>query len=487
VLEITGLTRGYGQHPVISDLTLNVPRGQLAALTGPSGCGKSTLIRCIAGLLRPDCGQVRIDGTPVSGVPARLAVVFQDYSRSLYPWLSVRDNVALPLRRTTGSRTARRAAAGAALDSVGLADAAGRYPWQLSGGMQQRAAIARALAAGPVLLLMDEPFGSVDAQTRAGLQDLLLQVRRQRDLTTVLVTHDIDEAVYVADRVLVLTASPGRLRADLTVDLPAPRDQVTTREHPAFTRLRSQALRLIRTRPGPARVTGPATRYQHQQRSHEPDLRDLEHPVRSFCFVSVSRLARGGAGLDVVSAGPADLPWPEALLMVAGIPYPVRFYSTWLPDGSKTWQQQYAGLLAGRVSALARAGGELAFAGGNWNCLAPADNYTQAQLRRMPERSHLAAIDTWWDDTLEPVLDVHNVLDEAGLADVAAIVPLRHRYPPDLRPTGRGGRTCRAYATRNLAKAVGSYRQDRSKTGDVLLVMTISLAQARIRLNGPRK
>ena len=158
---------------------------------------------------------------------------------------------------------------------------------------------------------------------------------------------------------------------------------------------------------------------------------------RPGCHTAI--LVRGSAGLDIVDTGPADVPWSEALLTVAGIPHPVRFYSTSLPDGSKTRQRQYATQLAGRGTALARADGELAFAGGNWNCLAPADNYTQPQLRRMPERSHLAAIDMWCDDTLEPVLDVHNALDDAGLADVAASVPLRYRYPPELRPTGRGG------------------------------------------------
>ena len=184
---------------------------------------------------------------------------------------------------------------------------------------------------------------------------------------------------------------------------------------------------------------------------------------------------------------PAGVPWSEALLTVAGIPCPVRFYSILLPDRSKTRQRQYAGQLVGRVTALARAGGELAFAGGNWNCLAPVDNYTQPQLRRMPERSHLAAIDMWWDGTLEPVLDVHNVLDEAGLADVAAIVPPRYRYPPELRPTGRGGRACRAYATRDVVKAVGSYRQVRDDTGDDLLVMAIDPGAAKPGLQGARK
>ena len=178
--------------------------------------------------------------------PDGLAVVFQDYSRSLYPWLSVRDNVALPLRRNRYSRAQRRTDAQQALAAVGLNDTAHRYPWQLSGGMQQRVAIARAIACDPVLLLMDEPFGSVDAQTREDLEDLVLRLRRDRGITILLVTHDIDESVYTGDRVIVLTGAPGRVRADLAVQFPEPRDQITTKELPAFVQLRTEVSRLIR-------------------------------------------------------------------------------------------------------------------------------------------------------------------------------------------------------------------------------------------------
>ena len=194
----------------------------------------------IAGSLHPARGTIMVDGTAVHGtVPDGLAVVFQDYSRSLYPWLSVRDNVALPLRRTQRRRVQRRRDAQQALAAVGLNDTAHRYPWQLSGGMQQRVAIARAIA-DPVLLLMDEPFGSVDAQTREDLEDLVLRLRRDRGITILLVTHDIDESVYTGDRVIVLTGAPGRVRADLTVQLPEPRDQITTKELPAFVQLRTE-------------------------------------------------------------------------------------------------------------------------------------------------------------------------------------------------------------------------------------------------------
>jgi NitT/TauT family transport system ATP-binding protein len=245
VLEVTGLTRAFGAHLAIADVSLQVADAELVTIVGPSGCGKSTLLRCLAGLLPPTSGQVVLDGTVVTRVPDRLAVVFQDYSRSLYPWLSVADNVALPLRRTE-RHAVRRASALAALESVGLAGFAGRYPWQLSGGMQQRVAIARALACDPVLLLMDEPFGSMDAQMREDLEDLVLRVRAERNITILLVTHDIDESVYTGDRVVVLSHGPGRVMADLPVDLPAPRDQIVTKELREFARLRAEVSRLVR-------------------------------------------------------------------------------------------------------------------------------------------------------------------------------------------------------------------------------------------------
>ena len=247
MLEIKNLTHVYGDgHKALDDVNLRVGAGELVSIVGPSGCGKSTLMRCIAGLQRPSGGEVSLDGTRLEGVPGNLAVVFQDYSRSLFPWLTVRDNVALPLRRHGMNRAARHAAAVQALESVGLVDAAQKYPWQLSGGMQQRVSIARALAYKPTLMLMDEPFGSVDAQTREDLEDLLLRVRGNDDMTILLVTHDIDESVYVGDRVVVLTRSPGHVCADLPVNLPARRDQVGTRELPAFVQLRAEVGRLIR-------------------------------------------------------------------------------------------------------------------------------------------------------------------------------------------------------------------------------------------------
>ena len=246
MLEVSRLTRAFDGHVAIDDISFLVGDGELVAIVGPSGCGKSTLLRCIAGLLPPTRGRVVLNGVPVTRVPDGLAVVFQDYSRSLYPWLSVRDNVALPLQRTERRRAVRREAALAALKSVGLADAAAKYPWQLSGGMQQRAAIARALAYDPGLLLMDEPFGSLDAQAREDLEDLVLRVRTERGITILLVTHDIDESVYVGDRVVVLTQAPGCVRADIRVELPGRRDQISTKETREFAHLRAEISRLIR-------------------------------------------------------------------------------------------------------------------------------------------------------------------------------------------------------------------------------------------------
>jgi NitT/TauT family transport system ATP-binding protein len=249
VLEITELSHSYGRgggaHLAVDGISLKAAKGEIVSIVGPSGCGKSTVLRCIAGLQHPSSGTIMVNGTPVQGtVPEGLAVVFQDYSRSLYPWLRVRENVALPLRRKQ-PRDARSIAQ-QALAAVGLNDAGHRYPWQLSGGMQQRVAIARAIAFDPVLLLMDEPFGSVDAQTREDLEDLVLRLRRERGITMVLVTHDIDESVYTGDRVIVLTGAPGRVRADLTVQLPEPRDQISTKELPAFVNLRTEVGRLVR-------------------------------------------------------------------------------------------------------------------------------------------------------------------------------------------------------------------------------------------------
>ncbi|MEN3284785.1 MAG: NitT/TauT family transport system ATP-binding protein [Solirubrobacteraceae bacterium] len=249
ILEVRGLTKSYGEGAssitAIDNVDLSVIDGEFLVIVGPSGCGKTTFLKCVAGLMPATAGHATLRGTAITGPPEEMAVVFQDYSRSLMPWLTVRKNVMLPLR---GQRSKKEAAqlAAESLDAIGLGEFGDQYPWQLSGGMQQRVAIARALACKPKVLLMDEPFASVDAQTRAELEDLVLDVRRTFGVTVVLVTHDIDEAVYMGDRVLVLSARPSRVKRVLDVDLPQPRDQLTTKSLPEFAELRGEVYQDIR-------------------------------------------------------------------------------------------------------------------------------------------------------------------------------------------------------------------------------------------------
>ncbi|GGM12878.1 ABC transporter [Dactylosporangium sucinum] len=244
MLEVTGLNKVYEGHgrrvEAIGDLTFKLADGEFACLVGPSGCGKTTLLRCVAGLLAPTAGEVRVGDRVVDGPPDGLAVVFQEYGRSLFPWMRVRDNVALPLRSPDKRRLVDEA-----LAAVGLEDAHDAYPWQLSGGMQQRVAIARAIAFEPRVLLMDEPFAAVDAQTRAELEDLIRQVWQRLRVTLLFVTHDIDEAVYLGQRVIVLSKSPTHIIDALDVDLPAERDQLTTRSAARFTELRGRVYEQI--------------------------------------------------------------------------------------------------------------------------------------------------------------------------------------------------------------------------------------------------
>jgi NitT/TauT family transport system ATP-binding protein len=243
LLEVRGLKKVYDgrQRPVeaVRDLTFGLDAGDFVCLVGPSGCGKTTLLKCMAGLLSPTAGEVWLRDKRVTAPPPGMAVVFQEYGRSLFPWMSVRDNVELPLRNKGMARRLRQDLVAEALASVGLADAHHAYPWQLSGGMQQRVAIARAVAYQPDVLLMDEPFAAVDAQTRADLEDLIRDLWRKLGVTILFVTHDIDEAVYLGQRVIVLSSSPTVVREVLDVDLPDQRDQLTTRSDSRFTELRS--------------------------------------------------------------------------------------------------------------------------------------------------------------------------------------------------------------------------------------------------------
>jgi NitT/TauT family transport system ATP-binding protein len=250
MLKVTNLRKVYGSGETateaIADVSFEVAKGEFVCLVGPSGAGKTTLLKTVSGLMAPTAGEVVLADEKVSGPPERMALVFQDYSRSLYPWMKVGENVSFPLRRKKLSKAERKETVERAVESVGLASSFDKYPWQLSGGMQQRVAIARGLAYQPEVLLMDEPFASVDAQTRADLEDLVLSIRHDYDVTVLFVTHDIDESVYMGDRVVILTPRPSRVQEVLEIDLPRPRDQVDTKEMPEFAHLRAHVYRAIR-------------------------------------------------------------------------------------------------------------------------------------------------------------------------------------------------------------------------------------------------
>ncbi|MGH7331995.1 MAG: ABC transporter ATP-binding protein [Candidatus Rokuibacteriota bacterium] len=226
--------------PVLAGIDLAIAERELVCVLGPSGCGKSTLLNIVAGFLRPSTGDVLVDGQPVTGPGADRGVVFQEYV--LFPWLTVAGNTefGLRLRRMAGEE--RRRTATRYLDLVGLGDHADKFPVQLSGGMKQRVAIARALANNPAIILMDEPFGALDAQTREVLQDELSRIQRVEHKTILFVTHSIREAVYLADRVVVMTSAPGRIKQVFEIDLPEQRDRFA----PAFTCYESEITRVVK-------------------------------------------------------------------------------------------------------------------------------------------------------------------------------------------------------------------------------------------------
>ena len=238
-----------GAISAIGSVSLDVAPGEFLAIVGPSGCGKSTLLQVIAGLMMPSSGKVRLGEQDVTGEPAHMVYLFQQYSKSLLPWMTVANNVMFAFsHRLKLSHAAARSRCRDYLAMVGLADFANHYPWQLSGGMQQRVAIARALAAEPRVLLMDEPFSSVDALTRLDLHSLILDLWSQKRFTAVLVTHDVDEAIFLADRVAVLTRRPATISEVIETKLPRPRHSIETRESPEFLSLRHRLLKYLLAR-----------------------------------------------------------------------------------------------------------------------------------------------------------------------------------------------------------------------------------------------
>ncbi|MFT4083519.1 MAG: ABC transporter ATP-binding protein [Nocardioides sp.] len=258
-LSAEGISKTFGNsasaHRVLRDVDLRIEPGEFVCIVGPSGAGKTTLLRALSGLAVPSTGTVRLGDRVVTEPQAEIGVVFQDYRGSLMPWMRVCDNVAFPLEGRGVPRRERRSRAEEALTSVGLADVGRKYPWQLSGGMQQRVAIARGLAYESSILVMDEPFGSVDAQTRFELEDLTLALRARFGITIIVVTHDIDEAVYLSDRVVVLSGKPATVVETVDVGLGGERDQLLTRAEPEFTRLRTHILGRIRGDGAPERAT----------------------------------------------------------------------------------------------------------------------------------------------------------------------------------------------------------------------------------------
>jgi len=247
-LRVERLSIRFGQgeslNRVLEGLELSVAAGEFISIVGPSGVGKTTLLRCLSGLVQPTEGQVYVRGEAIKEPHPAVGVIFQDYSRSLLPWMTTAENIAFPLEGRFDKKE-RVARAEAALSSVGLAGQGRKYPWEMSGGMQQRVAIARGLAYEAKILLMDEPFASVDAQTRLNLEDLVADLQEKLGLTVVLVTHDIDEALYLSDRVVVLAGKPAAVVETLDTNFGDHRDQAATKSDPRFGEARTKILGIL--------------------------------------------------------------------------------------------------------------------------------------------------------------------------------------------------------------------------------------------------
>jgi NitT/TauT family transport system ATP-binding protein len=245
LIAFRGIGLHYGPREILRDIDLDIRAGEFVSVVGASGCGKTTMLRLIAGLTAPSTGQVLLNGRPVTGPDRKVAVVFQDYSKALLPWRSAAGNIALALQATGVPRPEWPDRIHALLSMMGMPNDGDKLPRQMSGGMQQRLQIARCLAQEPQVLLMDEPFGALDAITRQTLQDEVLRIAALRKVTVFFVTHELEEAIYLGDRVVGLHANPGRIAQVFDVGLSKPRDQLTTRENPEFLALRHQLYAFI--------------------------------------------------------------------------------------------------------------------------------------------------------------------------------------------------------------------------------------------------
>jgi NitT/TauT family transport system ATP-binding protein len=244
-IAFTDVALTLGGRTILENISLGVNAGEFLCIIGASGCGKTTALRLAAGLYQPTGGTVTFDGEPMLAPRRDVAIVFQDYGKALLPWRTAAGNVSLALE-TIGLAAAQRVhRINELLAKVGLPGQGGKYPAEMSGGMQQRLQIARALAQEPKVLLMDEPFGALDAMTRQGLQDEVLSLVAASGATVIFVTHDLEEAIYLGDRIIGLLPHPGRIGIELAIDLPRPRDQLTTRENPEFLRLRRELFDFI--------------------------------------------------------------------------------------------------------------------------------------------------------------------------------------------------------------------------------------------------
>ena len=251
ILVVQGLSKSYRQASgettvAIDNITCHVEAGEFVSFVGPSGCGKTTLLMSIAGLLAPTSGRVIVNGNSVAGPPANLVLLFQEYNKSLFAWRSVLGNVRFGLEARRGRSADGGEQAKTLIELVGLKGFENHYPWELSGGMQQRVAIARALAYEPEVLLMDEPFGSLDALTRLELEDVLLRIWAELKTTILFITHDIEEAIYLSDRIWVLSRRPSQITDEIEITFSRPRHQVTTRAEGRFMEIRNAIYDQIR-------------------------------------------------------------------------------------------------------------------------------------------------------------------------------------------------------------------------------------------------